>query len=156
MHAFTAEKAVDSNPAASVGVQTWSRGEIFPAIVAKVEVYDTPMTFAEYKIANSQLAHHDRVERFYSNYLASFFARELSERETDVYYEVTCGQKSGRFGTRVAAEAQARVWLAGGMEVAKVPAMTVKQAQVGANQRALEALAWIASAVPGLRRMGVV
>ena len=34
---FANVKANDSNPAASVGVQSWSRGDIFPAIIYRVE-----------------------------------------------------------------------------------------------------------------------
>ena len=77
---FVQVAADDSNPAASVGVQSWSRGDIFPAIIHRVEEYDAPASYEQWIAANSQLAHHRLAGSLYRNYLANFFERSLSER----------------------------------------------------------------------------
>lgn len=77
---FVQVAADDRNPAASVGVQSWSRGDIFPAIISVIEEYDAPASYEQWLAANSQLAHHRLAESLYRNYLANFFERSLSER----------------------------------------------------------------------------
>ena len=80
MSNFAHIAADDSNPAASVGVQSWSRGDIFPAVISVVEEYDAPIGWSQWRELNSQLAHHECIVRFYDNYLANFYERSLSER----------------------------------------------------------------------------
>lgn len=80
MFKFVEVKADDSNPAASVGVQSWSRGAIFPAVISVVEEYDSPMPLGDFIAHNHQIANHRLIHSFYRNYLANFFERSLDER----------------------------------------------------------------------------
>lgn len=80
MFKFAEVAADDSNPAASVGVQSWSRGAIFPAVISVVEEYDSPMLFGDFIAHNHAIANHSAIRVFYQSYLDIFFARSLSER----------------------------------------------------------------------------
>ena len=76
---FTEQKADNSNPAVSVGVQTWSRGPIFPAVIAVVEEYDTPLSRENWAVL-SILGNHDHADTLYAAYLRNFFDRPLADR----------------------------------------------------------------------------
>lgn len=80
MSNFANIKANDSNPAASVGVQSWSRGAIFPAIISVVEEYDSPMPYGDWLSCNRCLANAEYASLIYDGYLSVFFGRSLNER----------------------------------------------------------------------------
>ena len=77
---FVHVKANDSNPAASVGVQSWSRGDIFPAVISVVEEYDAPCSYEQWRAINVQVANFSYAPALYGHYLVAFYARPLDER----------------------------------------------------------------------------
>ena len=105
---FVQVAADDSNPAASVGVQSWSRGDIFPAVIAVVEEYDVPASWAQFRECNPQLAHFERLDRFYRNYLANFYERSLDERIISRQYVLSlAGWNDAAFASYDEAHAEA-------------------------------------------------
>jgi hypothetical protein len=103
----------DSNPAVSVGVQTWSRGELFPAVISRVETYDEPLSYDAWLAINSQLAHHRLAPSMHRNYLANFYERTLAERLVGVSYRLEFpGNAPWHFATYDGAAGQARYLLA--------------------------------------------
>lgn len=78
----TITQVVDnSNPAVSVGVQSWSRGAIFPAVITVREVYETPIPFDEF--LGGAIFHATPVEfaqRLYQRYLTTFYSQPLERR----------------------------------------------------------------------------
>ena len=110
--AFAEQNANDSNPAASVGVQTWSRGDIFPAVISVIEEHDVPMSFEQWIAMHTQLAHHRLADSLYRNYLANFYERSLDERIISRRYVLSlAGWNNAAFSTYDAArhEAFARI-----------------------------------------------
>lgn len=75
-------EAVDnSNPAVSVGVQSWSRGPVFPAVIAVRETYDTPVDFDTYCSGGFGAAVGTFLAaRAYQHHLEAFYHRPLAER----------------------------------------------------------------------------
>ena len=103
----------DSNPAASVGVQSWSRGDIFPAIISVVEEYAAPMSLEGWQAAVSQLAQHEQKHRFYRAYLGAFFDRSLDERIISRQYVLSlAGWNDAPFASYDEAHAEALARLA--------------------------------------------
>jgi len=115
MSNFVHVAADDSNPAASVGVQSWSRGVIFPAIISVVEEYAAPMSYDRWLAANSQLAHHDAhiIRAVYNHYVELFMSQSLDERIISRQYVLSlAGWNDAPFASYDEAHAEALVRLA--------------------------------------------
>lgn len=111
--AFVRAAADDSNAAVSVGVQSWSRGDIFPAVIGVIETYAAPMTFAEWQNACTQVAHHELANFLHEQYVKAFYQRELSERLISHRYLLQYpGRKDGVYGTYDIAAFMARSYIA--------------------------------------------
>jgi len=75
-------------------VQAWSYGDLFPAVIAQVEVYDEPRSMVSW--AYDPQAH--RFHGSYGDYYEAFFARSLAQRLQATYHDLIYpGQPTLRF-----------------------------------------------------------
>jgi len=119
--------ADDSNPGASVGVQSWSRGDIFPAIISRVETYSAPMDIGHWQ-AISPVPGHDQARRMYRQYREVFFGQDIEDRRVSTKFVLSQpGKPDAYFATYDAAHDAA----AGDYDLARFPdAWVSKQAYV--------------------------
>lgn len=97
------------------GIQSWSRGPLFPAVIAVVETYDAPATYEQWKDINAQIARHAGVRALYEAYLRNFFDRPLADRLIEKHWTLTLGALvDAWFNRRAEAVRWARAVLAWG------------------------------------------
>jgi len=95
------------------GVQAWSRGELFPAVIYREEVYARPATFEEWQEVNSPLSRCEYGRALYAAYLRNFYGLPLNLRRQTVHWRVALGgYSSPAFDDYDAAERFARWVLA--------------------------------------------
>ncbi len=96
-----------SNP---TGIQRWSYGDVFPAVIHAVETYDTPLSESQFNEQNPQLGYEPQwLATRYREYVADFFGRPLAERLIGRRFILTFpGQEDRTFTSYAEAYAEAR------------------------------------------------
>ena len=100
----------------SPGIQRWSYGDVFPAVIHVVETYDTPLSESQFKEQKPQPGYSpERLAARYREYVADFFGRPLAKRLISRRFVLTYpGQEDQVFDSYAAAHAEARRLVPGG------------------------------------------
>ncbi len=94
----------------SSGIQRWSYGDVFPAVIHVVETYDTPLSESQFKEQKPQPGYSpEQLAVRYREYVADFFGRPLAKRLISRRFVLTYpGLEDQVFDSYAAAYAEAR------------------------------------------------
>ena len=93
-------------------VQAWSRGPIFPAVIAVVETYAEPMGFERWLHCNEQLSRTCTAALLYAAYTRVFMPRPLADRLVKTEYRLSYKDFSDVYSSRQEAETAAQLLIA--------------------------------------------
>ena len=94
----------------SPGIQRWSYGDVFPAVIHVVETYDTPLPESQFNAQKPQPGYSpEQLAVRYREYVADFFGRPLAKRLIGRRFVLAYpGREDKVFDTYAAAHAEAR------------------------------------------------